>query len=469
MDAAGLVPHSNQGHVDRVSIATLRDCDLELIRGFPNSQQISVTFLTHLRAKSGSSSSQSTSLGESNFLMMEMDRNQKAEKILTGTPDIIYSQNGQVQSDFDEVAVYFSKEEWDCLTEEDKELYKEVMTQNYQNLMLLGHANVTPIVISMIEQGEEPYVRGHLPSEGNPLNVAADGSKICNTLEDDHISLSSPACVLEDCSVSHSHLEAKPIPPTGQKAFACSECGKYFSLATNLNRHMKTHTGEKPFDCLECGKGFFRATHLHQHMRTHTGEKPFTCSECGKLFSRATRLKQHMRDHTGEKRFVCSKCDQCFSQAISLNRHMRTHTGEKPFACSECEQCFGQAISLNRHRRTHTGEKPFACSQCAKCFSRASSRKRHMRTHTGEKPFACCECGKCFSRASSLTQHMITHTGVKPFACSECGKRFSDASSVNKHRITHTGEKPFVCSECGKCFSNPSNLSHHNKMHTGER
>ncbi|KAM4694484.1 vomeronasal type-2 receptor 26-like [Discoglossus pictus] len=184
---------------------------------------------------------------------MNMERMQMAVKILTETPEVLFNTNCQVQSDFDEVAVYFSKEEWDCLTEEDKELYKEVMMENYQNLMFVGRLNMKPTVISMIEQGEEPYVRGHQPPVENPLKIKADGSKIWNIFEDDHISLSLSDC--EDFSSSHSYLEAKPITYTGEKACACSECGKCFSRASNLHRHMGTHTGEKPFACSECVTG----------------------------------------------------------------------------------------------------------------------------------------------------------------------------------------------------------------------
>ncbi|KAM4694483.1 uncharacterized protein O3C94_004986 [Discoglossus pictus] len=255
---------------------------------------------------------------ESNFQMMNMERMQMAVMILTETPEVLFNTNCQVQSDFDEVAVYFSKDEWDCLTEEDKELYKEVMMENYQNLMFVGRLNMKPTVISMIEQGEEPYVRGHQPPVENPLKIKADGSEIWNILEDDHISLSLSDC--EDFSASRSYLEAKSITYTGQKTFACSECRKCFSLNISLHRHMRTHTGEKPFACSECGKCFSLATNRNQHMRTHTGEKPFL----------------HKRTHTDEKPFACSECGKCFSVSNNLNRHKRTHTGEKPFACSKC-------------------------------------------------------------------------------------------------------------------------------------
>ncbi|KAM4641943.1 zinc finger protein 92-like [Discoglossus pictus] len=248
---------------------------------------------------------------------MNTKRMQMAEKILTETPDF-FIQNGQVQSDFDDVAVYFSKEEWDCLTDEDKKLYKEVMIENYQNLIFVGHASMKPTVISMIEQGEELYVRGHLPFEENPLNVNADGSVIRNTLEVDHISPRSPDCVLEDLSVSQRYLEAKPITYTGQKLFACSECGKCFNQATNLNRHMRTHTGEKPFACSECGKCFNQAANLNQHMRTHTEEKPFACSECGKCFIHT--LLCHVTVVTG----MLKKADPTAYQSKSFEKDVIT-------------------------------------------------------------------------------------------------------------------------------------------------
>ncbi|XP_053568397.1 zinc finger protein 707-like [Bombina bombina] len=80
---------------------------------------------------------------------MTTEKNQTSE---------IYMVTGEEQMEFDEVAVYFSEEEWGCLTEEQKELYKDVMMENYQTLRSLGYVHAKPLLVTKIEHREEPYV-----------------------------------------------------------------------------------------------------------------------------------------------------------------------------------------------------------------------------------------------------------------------------------------------------------------------
>ena len=49
-----------------------------------------------------------------------------------------------------------------------------------------------------------------------------------------------------------SELMVHEWTPTGEKTFACTECGKEFSQKFNLKRHKIIHTGEKPFACTKC-------------------------------------------------------------------------------------------------------------------------------------------------------------------------------------------------------------------------
>ncbi|XP_053546070.1 myb-related transcription factor, partner of profilin [Bombina bombina] len=79
--------------------------------------------------------------------------------------------------DFDEVAVYFSKEEWERLTEEQKVLYNEVMMENYQTLRSLGRIYVKPLIIAKLERGKDPYVLGRRKIKHKKIHLNANKFK----------------------------------------------------------------------------------------------------------------------------------------------------------------------------------------------------------------------------------------------------------------------------------------------------
>ncbi|XP_056406857.1 oocyte zinc finger protein XlCOF7.1-like [Hyla sarda] len=197
------------------------------------------------------------------------------------------------------------------------------------------------------------------------------------------------------------------------------------------------------------------------------GEKGFHCDECGKYFQKILGLIKHKQSHERMKPYLCSECGKCFTDKPTLVRHARIHTGEKPYSCSECGKRFTDRSHLITHRRIHTGENLHSCSECGKCCLTKSHLVIHKRSHTGERPYTCSECGKNYTQKSHLVMHERSHTGEKPYSCSECGKCFSYKSHLVTHMRLHTGEMPFSCSECGKCFSDKANFGKHVRSHTG--
>ncbi|XP_069840860.1 myoneurin-like [Dendropsophus ebraccatus] len=223
--------------------------------------------------------------------------------------------------------------------------------------------------------------------------------------------------------------------------------------------------------CNTCGKIFSEASSLRRHMRIHKGVKPYVCHLCGKAFTQCNQLKTHVRTHTGEKPYQCKLCDKGFAQKCQLVFHSRMHHGEeKPYKCDMCNLQFATSSNLKIHVRKHSGEKPYVCDRCGQRFAQASTLTYHVRRHTGEKPYVCDTCGKAFAVSSSLITHARKHTGEKPYICGVCGKSFISSGELNKHFRSHTGERPFVCEVCGNSYTDVKNLKKHRlKMHSGDK
>lgn len=271
---------------------------------------------------------------------------------------------------------------------------------------------------------------------------------------------------------------------------SCQFCGKCFTSAPSLKKHLRNHRGERPYRCLECKKGFKKQSHLIAHKRVH--QKRIQCTVCRKILPTVGELIQHRSSHLKKGMLQCPDCHQQFQFPAHLLRHLEGHrnrenkahqleerTPSKPqqsvesakephLQCSLCKEVFSDAQVLRKHCLTHiSGSSSHQCPFCKQNYNNRRYLLRHMIQHTGDKPFSCNNCGKQFYRNIYLKIHSQTclpsqsqsSSAVeskpktnRPYRCLYCPRRFCKKDRVKAHHRGHKAKSLLLCTRCGQYY-----------------
>ena len=173
----------------------------------------------------------------------------------------------------------------------------------------------------------------------------------------------------------------------------CGQCGKYFSEAYNLKRHIRRiHDGQRDYECKSCGKSFFEEYDLKRHIRrNHEDDDKDSKADADQAMSGHEKIKEHI-----------NKCDSCgtyFTEAGSLKRHKcKVIEAAKNYKAGNTISEKENSIIVNHN-----------CGLCGKSFFHPGLLGIHNQTfHEGINDWKCDACDNLFAAAISLKEHIHT-------------------------------------------------------------